>query len=88
MKREMDGLSFKSGYEVAWDGVTNAELIPDLVKKARQVEMGYFTKLGFYEYDTHAQQQQILGKIIGVRWEDVSKGDSEEPEYRSPIIGR
>ena len=26
LKKEMDGLSFKGGYEVAWDDVTNAEL--------------------------------------------------------------
>ena len=40
LQKEMDGLSFKGGYEVAWDDVTNAELLPDLVKKAREVEMG------------------------------------------------
>ena len=41
MQKEMDGLSFNGGYEVAWDDVTTAELIPDLVEQARQVEMGY-----------------------------------------------
>ena len=25
LKKEMDGLSFKGGYEVGWDDVTNAE---------------------------------------------------------------
>ena len=50
----------------AWDDVTNAKLFPDLVKKAREVEMGYFAKLGVYEYATHADQQQTLGRIIGV----------------------
>ena len=40
LQKEMDGLSFKGGYEVAWDDVTNAELIPDLIRQARQVEMG------------------------------------------------
>ena len=29
-----------------------------------------------------------MGKIIGVRWVDVNKGDSEEPEYRSRLVGR
>ena len=37
LQKEMDGLAFKSGYEVAWD-----ELRPELVNKAREVEMGYF----------------------------------------------
>jgi len=64
LQKEMDGLSFKSGYEVAWDDVTNAELLPDLVKNAHEVEMGYFAKLGVYEYATHADQQMTMGKII------------------------
>ena len=55
--------------------MTNAELIPDLVTKARQVEMGYFQKLGVYDYATRAEQEQSLGKIIGIRWVD-----SKEPE--------
>ena len=83
LQRKMDGLTFKGGYEVAWDDGTDAELLPDLVKKARRAEMSYFAKLGVYEYATTAQQQQALGKIIGVRWVDVNTGDSEEPEYRS-----
>ena len=42
LKNNMDGLSFKGGYELAWDDddVTTAELIPELVKQTRQVEMG------------------------------------------------
>ena len=28
LQNEMDGLSFKGGYEAAWDDVNNAELIP------------------------------------------------------------
>ena len=54
----MNGFSLKGGYDVAWDDVTDAELRPDLVKKARDVEMGYFAKLGVYEYATYADQQQ------------------------------
>ena len=88
LQKEMDGLSFKGGNEMAWEDVTNAELLPDLVKKAREVEMGYFAKLGVYEYATHADQQMTLGKIIGVRWVDVNKGIHDDPEYRSRLVGR
>ena len=88
LQREMDGLTFKGGYEVAWDDVTNAELLSDLVKKAHKVEMGYFAELDVCEYATRAQQEQTLGKIIGVRWVDVNKGDSKEPESRSRLVGR
>ena len=28
------------------------------------------------------------GKIIGVRWVDVNKGDTTEPDYRSRLVGR
>ena len=87
VQKEMDILAFKGDYEVAWADVTNAKLLPELIKKAREVEMGYFAKLGAYEYATKAQQQQTLGKIIGVRWVEVNKGDSEEPEYRSRFVG-
>ena len=29
-KAEMGGLSFRGGFEAAWDGVSNAEFIPNL----------------------------------------------------------
>ena len=87
MQKEMDVRAFKGGYEVAWDDVTNDELLPELIKKAREVDMGYFAKLGVYEYATKAQQQQTLVEMIGVRWVDVIKGDSEEPQYGSRLEG-
>ena len=40
-----------------------------------------------HEYATRSEQEQCLGKIIGVRWGDVNKGDSEEPECRSRLVG-
>ena len=80
MKKAMDGLSFKGGYEVAWDDATNAELVLELVKQARQFKMLYFQKLGVYDYATRAEQEQSVGNSIGVKWVDVSEGDLEEPE--------
>ena len=41
-----------------------------------------------YAYATRSEQEQCLGEILGVRWLDVSKGASEEPEYRSRLVGR
>ena len=49
LKAEMDGLSFRGGYEAAWDDVSTAVVIPKLVKEARGLEMDYFKKLGVYE---------------------------------------
>ena len=54
LKAEMDGLSYKGGYETAWDDVSNAELVPQLVKEARDLEMAYFKKLGVYLYGSPA----------------------------------
>ena len=68
LQKQMDGLAFSGGYAAAWDDVTNAELVPDLVKKDREVEMGYIAKLGVYEYVSKVHQLQTDGKIIGVRW--------------------
>ena len=49
--------------------------------------MGYFQKLGVYDYAARAEQEQSMGKIIGVSWVDVNRGDSEDPEYRSRLVG-
>ena len=40
------------------------------------------------DYVTRAEQEQSLGKIIGVGWVDMNKGDSEDPEYRYRLVGR
>ena len=88
MKGEMDGLSYKGGYETAWDDVSNAELVPKLVREARDLEMAYFKKLGVYERVPRSYQVQTGGKIIGVRWVDVNKGDATDTNYRSRLVGR
>ena len=49
LKAEMDRLFFKGGYQAAWDDVSNAELVPKLVREARELEMEYFKKFGVYE---------------------------------------
>ena len=49
------------------DDVSNTELIPSLVKKARELEMDYFKKLGVYEHVPRSHQVYTGGKIIGVR---------------------
>ena len=49
LQAEMSGLSYRHGYEMAWDDVSNESLVPELVHQARAVEMEYFEKLGVYE---------------------------------------
>ena len=33
-------------------------------------------------------QRMKGGKVIGVRWVDVNKGDSEKPDMRSRLVGQ
>ena len=44
----MSGLACRGVSETAWDDVSKAELKPDLVKSARDVEMEVFDKLEVY----------------------------------------
>ena len=84
----MDGPTSKNGCETAWGDVTNAPLNPVLTRKAREVEMPNFEGLGVYERVPRSHQVARGGNIIGVRWVDVNKGDTTEPDYRSRLVGR
>ena len=88
LKEELDALSFKDGVAYARDDVTGTVLLPDLVVQARLEEMTYFKKLGVYKVVPRAHQRQHGGKIIGTRWVDTNKGDSESPNCRSRLVGR
>ena len=88
LQAEMSGLTYRGGYEAAWDDVSNAELVPALVKAARAVEMEYFERLGVYERVPRSHQVTTGGKVIGVRWVDVNKGDATDTNYRSRLVGR
>ena len=48
--------------------------------------MEYFHKLGVYEKVPREHQVAAGGKIIGVRWVDVSKGDALDVNY--PVKAR
>ena len=88
LRAEMSGLSYRSGYETAWDDVSNENLVPELVHAARAIEMSYFEKLGVYERVPRSHQVATGGKVIGVRWVDVNKGDAQDTNYRSRLVGR
>ena len=76
------------GGEVAWDDVTEAELRPELVRAARDVEMKFFKDMGVYTRVPRSEQARTGGKIIKTRWVDVNKGDSSHPNYRSRLVGK
>ena len=62
LKAELDGLSYKGGHEAAWEDISNAELVPKLVREARELEMEYFRKLGVYERAPKSHQVHTGGK--------------------------
>ena len=60
----------------------------DLVQRERREEMEYFKKLGVYKIVSREDQRRTGGKIIGTRGVDVNKGDVENPNCRSRLVGR
>ena len=73
--------------EKAWDDVTGKELDPNMVRRARQDEIGYFKKHTVYKRVPHSRCFQCAGKPpIRVRWVDINKGDDKHPNYRSRLV--
>ena len=88
LKQELAKLAFADGREWAQDDVSGVELDPELVKQAREVEMSFFRRMKVYTRVPRAMQIMKGGKIIGVRWVDVNKGDSQKPDMRSRLVGQ
>ena len=88
LKEEMSGLVTRGGEYVAWDDVTEAGLDPKEVWAARMLEMEYFEKLKVYDRVPRSEVQRTGGKLIGVRWVDINKGDATDRNYRSRLVGR
>ena len=88
LRRELMKLAYADTGDWAQDDVSGVALDPELVKKAREVEMTFFRKMVVYTRVPRAMQKMKGGKIIGVRWVDVNKGDAENPDYRSRLVGQ
>ena len=75
--------------EDVYDDISGEKLDPILVKKARAEEMAEVRKHGLYEKRTIEECMRITGKRpIGVRWVDINKGDTVNPEYRSRLVAK
>ena len=85
---EILGKMIRKGQTSASDDVSDTYLEPQLLEKARQVELEYFSKLTVYTHVHRSHQRSTGGKIIGVRWVDVSKGDEVDMIYRSRLVGK
>ena len=55
--------------------------------KARKDEIAYFRQTGVYEKVDVSESLKETGKApIAVRWVDIYKGDSANPNYRSRLV--
>ena len=63
-------------------------MIPEKVAEARQVEMSYFKNMGVYRKIPRAVMRSKGGKTINTRWIDTNKGDEQDPDYRSRLVGK
>ena len=71
----------------AFDDVSGQPLDPALMIKARKSKIEYFCDMGVYEKVDVNECWSVIGKApIGVRWLDISKGDSANPNYRSRLV--
>ena len=58
------------------------------VIKARRTEMQFFKKMGVYAKVPRETARRHGCKIITTKWLDTNKGDDENPNYRSRMVGR
>ena len=84
----MNGVSCEDGAESAWDDVTNENLVPELVHAARAVKWICSTVSVYAKKFPRSHPLASGGKVIGVRWVDVNKGDATDCNDRSRLVGR
>ena len=74
---------------IAIDDVTGQRLDPRLMRIARKEEIAYFKQMGVYEKVDISEAWAETGKApIAVRWVDINKGDSNNPNYRSRLVAK
>ena len=74
---------------VAFDDITGHELDPRLMTRARKEEIAYFKSMGVYEKVSVNECWGETGKApIAVRWVDINKGDTQNPNYRSRLVAK
>ena len=88
MNKEMSALYERQGMPEAWDDVNNVFLDPKKVQEAREEEMSFFRKLGVYKRVKRSLVKSTGGRLITVKWLDTNKGDKDNPNYRSRLVGR
>ena len=72
----------------AWDDVSGKELDGREVKKARMKEVGFVNKKNVWQKMSRKEALRKGYKIIQTRWIDIDKGDEDNPNYRSRLVGK
>ena len=71
------------------DYISGQELDPKMMMKARREEIEYFRSMGVYEKVDIKECFERTGKApIAVRWVDINKGDSANPDCRSRMVAK
>ena len=86
---QIDEENIDEELETAWDDVSGAALDPSEVKRARAEEVAYIRKMKLYNKVPIEECYAKTGNgSFFVRWIDISKGDSLNPNYRSRLVAR
>ena len=76
---------YGSGYFV--DDVKGGTLDRSMVIAARKLEMDFFRQMGVY-LKMPRSSLPAGAETITTKWVDTNKGTSEQPNYRSRLVGR
>ena len=83
------GESYDGELERAWGDVTGAGLDPIKAKAARNEEVECIRTMKLCKKVDEEERRRVTGKApIKVRCVDISKGHSEEPNYRSRFVAK
>ena len=88
LREELQSIGVREGVCYAWDDVSGAPLDWEKVKAARREEMKFFEQMGAYTRCWENEVSEKGGTLIDLRWIDVNKGDTKNPNYRSRLVGR
>ena len=59
-----------------------------MVKKAREEEMKYIHSKNVWAKMSKEEAVKLGYKIVATRWIDTDKGDEQNPNYRSRLVGK
>ena len=71
----------------AWDDISAAPLDPEKVIYVKKIEIGYAERKPVWKKIPRKMAKEKGWKVMKSRWIDINKGDDENPNYRSRMVG-